>query len=86
MAPPSLLYEALATLVFNFALTGVNAAAALLKPHLPGASELDDIALVFALVMARARSAHRAVGRAEQRGRVRARRGVAPAGGSCACG
>jgi hypothetical protein len=54
MAPPSLLYEALCTLVFNFALTGVNAAAALLKPHLPGAAELDDIALVFALVMARA--------------------------------
>ena len=53
MAPPSLLYEALATLVFNFALTGVNAAAALLKPHLPGAAELDDIALVFALVMVR---------------------------------
>ena len=69
MAPPSLLYEALATLVFNFALTGVNAAAALLKPHLPGAADLDDIALVFALVMARGaaraqRAARAAPGRA----------------------
>ena len=65
MAPPSLLYEALATLVFNFALTGVNAAAALLKPHLPGAAELDDIALVFALVRVRMRrAAQRALRRA----------------------
>ena len=50
MAPPSLLWEAVATVLFNFALTGVTAAAALLQPLLPGA---DQVALVFALVMAR---------------------------------
>jgi hypothetical protein len=60
---PSLLYEALATLVFNFALTGVGAFAALLKPLLPGA---DDVALVFALVMVR-----HARGRARVRVRCR---------------
>jgi hypothetical protein len=52
---PSLLWEAFATLVFNFALTGVGACAALLKPLLPDA---DDVALVFALVMARRARPH----------------------------
>ena len=82
MAPPSLLYEALATLIFNFALTGVNAAAALLKPHLPGAAELDDIALVFALVMARQNTPRRVAGTPLRLLREDASRGVAPAGSS----
>jgi hypothetical protein len=82
MAPPSLLYEALCTLVFNFALTGVNAAAALLKPHLPGAAELDDIALVFALVMARACAAHSGADASMSRTRHAPACGVAQAGGS----
>jgi hypothetical protein len=63
---PGLLWEAFATLVFNFALTGVGAFAALLKPLLPDA---DDVALVFALVMARRRALRAPRGRA---GRVRA--------------
>jgi len=36
--------------VFNFSLTGVTAAAALVQPFLPGA---DQVALVLALVMVR---------------------------------
>ena len=48
MGQPSLLWEAAATVIFNFFLTGVTAAAALVQPFLPGA---DQVALVLALVM-----------------------------------
>jgi hypothetical protein len=50
MGQPSLLWEAVATVIFNFSLTGVTAAAALVQPFLPGA---DQVALVLALVMVR---------------------------------
>ena len=50
MGQPSLVWEATATVVYNFFLTAVTALAALLQPFLPGA---DQVALVFALVMVR---------------------------------